>query len=197
MAVGAMALAKKEAIVSKLVSIEEMAGVDVLCADKTGTITKNELSVAEIKPLEGFEDNDVLLYGTLASRKEDKDPIDDAIITKTESIKAVADTLGNYKATAFKPFDPVVKRTEATIESSHGDSFYVAKGAPQIILSLVANKTEVANKIDEYVNAFAAKGHRALGVAKADKKGKWEYVGPALYHSGERGKLISTYRIIS
>ena len=177
MAVGAMALAKKEAIVSKLVSIEEMAGVDVLCADKTGTITKNELSVAEIKPLEGFEDNDVLLYGTLASRKEDKDPIDDAIITKTESIKAVADTLGNYKATAFKPFDPVVKRTEATIESSHGDSFYVAKGAPQIILSLVANKTEVANKIDEYVNAFAAKGHRALGVAKADKKGKWEYVG--------------------
>ena len=177
MAVGAMALAKKEAIVSKLVSIEEMAGVDVLCADKTGTITKNELSVAEIKPLEGFEDNDVLLYGTLASRKEDKDPIDDAIITKTESIKAVADTLGNYKATAFKPFDPVVKRTEATIESSHGDSFYVAKGAPQIILSLVANKTEVAHKVDEYVDAFAAKGHRALGVAKADKKGEWEYVG--------------------
>lgn len=177
MAVGAMALAKKEAIVSKLVSIEEMAGVDVLCADKTGTITKNELSVAEIRPLEGFADADVLLFGTLASREEDKDPIDNTIITKTKSTAKIADTLSNYKATAFKPFDPVVKRTEATIEDAKGNSFKVAKGAPQVILSLAANKADVAKKIDENVDAFAAKGHRALGVAKTDKKGKWQYVG--------------------
>jgi H+-transporting ATPase len=177
MAVGAMALAKKEAIVSKLVSIEEMAGVDVLCADKTGTITKNELSVAEIRPLDGFADSDVLLFGTLASREEDKDPIDNTIITKTKSTAEIADTISNYKVTEFKPFDPVVKRTEATIEDAEGNSFKVAKGAPQVILSLAANKADVAKKIDENVDAFAAKGHRALGVAKTDKKGKWQYVG--------------------
>lgn len=177
MAVGAMALAKKEAIVSKLVSIEEMAGVDVLCADKTGTITKNELSVAEIRPLEGFADTDILLFGTLASREEDKDPIDNTIIAKTKSTAKIADTLNNYKVTAFKPFDPVVKRTEATIEDAQGNSFKVAKGAPQVILSLVANKTDLTKKINEYVDAFATKGRRALGVAKTDKKGKWQYVG--------------------
>jgi H+-transporting ATPase len=177
MAVGAMALAKKEAIVSKLVSIEEMAGVDVLCADKTGTITKNELSIAEIRPLEGFADTDILLFGTLASREEDKDPIDNTIITKTKSTAEIADTLSSYKVTAFKPFDPVVKRTEATIEDAEGNSFKVAKGAPQVILSLAANKADLTKKINEYVDAFATKGRRALGVAKTDKKGKWQYVG--------------------
>ena len=85
MAVGAEALAKKEAIVSKLVAIEEMAGVDILCADKTGTITKNELTVGEVKALAGFAEKDVLLYGALASRAEDKDPIDDAVISKSSS----------------------------------------------------------------------------------------------------------------
>ena len=177
MAVGATALAKKEAIVSKLVSIEEMAGVDVLCADKTGTITKNELSVAEIRPLEGFADADVLLFGTLASREEDEDPIDNTIIAKTKSTAKIADTFSSYKVTAFKPFDPVVKRTEATIEDAKSNSFKVAKGAPQVILSLAANKLDVSKKIDEYVDAFAAKGHRALGVAKTDKNGNWQYVG--------------------
>jgi len=74
MAVGAIALAKKEAIVSKLVAIEEMAGVDILCSDKTGTITKNELTLADVRPLEGFTASDVLLFGSLASRAEDRDP---------------------------------------------------------------------------------------------------------------------------
>ncbi len=177
MAVGAIALAKKEAIVSKLVSIEEMAGINVLCADKTGTITKNELSVAEVKTLEGFKDNDVLLFGTLASREEDKDPIDNAVITKAKTVEAITKVLGRYKVTEFKPFDPVSKRTEATIEDAEGSSFKVAKGAPQVILSLAANKKDIATKVDEDVNAFAAKGHRALGVAKTDEKGKWQYIG--------------------
>jgi H+-transporting ATPase len=177
MAVGAMALAKKEAIVSKLVSIEEMAGVDVLCADKTGTITKNELSVAEVNAFDGFKDTDVLLFGTLASREEDKDPIDNAVIAKTKTLEAIAKTLGSYIVTAFKPFDPVVKRTEAAIKDAEGNSFKVAKGAPQVILALTAEKDEIAVKVDEAVNAFAAKGHRALGVSKADEKGNWHYVG--------------------
>ncbi|MFH0924065.1 MAG: HAD-IC family P-type ATPase [bacterium] len=75
MAVGATALAKKDTIVSKLTAIEELAGIDILCVDKTGTITKNEISIVDVKPLEKFKDNDVLLYGYLSSRGEDKDPI--------------------------------------------------------------------------------------------------------------------------
>jgi H+-transporting ATPase len=80
MAVGAMALAGKEAIVSKLVSLEEMAGMDVLCRDKTGTITKNELTAGALMPFGGFKEEDVILYGSLASREEDEDTIDLAMV---------------------------------------------------------------------------------------------------------------------
>ncbi len=177
MAVGAIVLAKKEAIVSKLVSIEEMAGVDILCSDKTGTITKNELTIAEAQALGKFEIDDALLYGTLASREENHDPIDDAVIAKAKSIHTVADVLGRYTVVNFKPFDPVSKRTEATVESRDGAQFKVSKGAPQIVLSLVYNKAEIENKVNEIISNFASKGHRALGVVKADEKGDWQYVG--------------------
>jgi H+-transporting ATPase len=177
MALGAIALAKKEAIVSKLVSIEEMAGVDVLCADKTGTITKNELTIGKIKTLGDFTENNIMLFGTLASREEDQDPIDNAIIQKTKTIEEIGKTLSSYQAVKFKPFDPVSKRTEAEIKDSHGNSFKVAKGAPQVITSLVDDKDKIADKINQYVEEFASTGYRALGVAKTDKKGKWMYVG--------------------
>jgi H+-transporting ATPase len=177
MAVGAIALAKKEAIVSKLVSIEEMAGVDVLCSDKTGTITKNELTVAEAQAFGAFEIDDALLYGTLASREETHDPIDDAVITKARSIKAVADALGGYSVVDFKPFDPVSKRTEATVQSRDGARFKVSKGAPQVVLSLVSNKAEIENRANEIITAFASKGHRALGVVKGDEAENWQFVG--------------------
>ena len=177
MAVGAVALAKKEAIVSKLASIEEMSGVDILCADKTGTITKNELTVADVKPSTGFKDTDVLLYGSLASREEDRDPIDNAIITKTKAQPSIATMLDGYKETNFKPFDPVAKRTEATVNDTAGASFKVSKGAPQVILTLVSAKKDLSAKVDGDINEFALKGRRALGVAKTDKSGKWQYIG--------------------
>ena len=177
MALGAIALAKKEAIVSKLVSIEEMAGVDVLCADKTGTITKNELTIGKVKTLGDFTENDVMLFGTLASREEDQDPIDNAIIQKTKAIEDIAKTLSSYQAVKFKPFDPVSKRTEAEIKDAHGNSFKVAKGAPQVITTLAGDKGKIADTINQSVEEFASTGYRALGVAKTDKKGKWMYVG--------------------
>jgi H+-transporting ATPase len=177
MAIGATALAKKEAIVSKLVAIEEMAGVDILCSDKTGTITKNELTVATGQTFGEFKINDLLLFGTLSSREENHDPIDDAIIAKAKTINAVTDDPSKYDVLDFKPFDPVSKRTEATVEAAKGSQFNVSKGAPQVILSLVPNKSELENRINEIVNAFAAKGYRALGVAKTDGHGTWQYVG--------------------
>jgi H+-transporting ATPase len=177
MAVGATALAKKEAIVSKLVSIEEMAGVDILCADKTGTITKNDLTVGDVKPLNGFKDEDVLLMGTLASSEEGSDIIDNAIITHAKESGKIAEALTRYKSVAFKPFDPVSKKTEAKIEDSDGKDFQVAKGAPQVILSLAADRDSISSEIEEIVDAFASKGYRALGVARTDPEGKWHYVG--------------------
>jgi H+-transporting ATPase len=177
MAIGAIALAKKEAIVSKLVSIEEMAGVDVLCSDKTGTITKNELTIAEVQAFGKFGIDDALLYGMLASRSENHDPIDDAVISKSKSIKAVADAASRYTVIDFKPFDPVSKRTVATIESNDGEHFKVAKGAPQVVVSLVSNRSEIEYKVSEVVGDFARKGHRALGVVKGDENNNWQLVG--------------------
>ncbi|MFQ5798603.1 MAG: plasma-membrane proton-efflux P-type ATPase, partial [Bacteroidota bacterium] len=177
MAVGAIALSKKEAIVSKLLSIEEMAGMDCLCSDKTGTITKNELTVANLVPFEGFTGNDVLLFGTLASREEDRDPIDTAIITKTKSVESLAEVIGSLKISGFKPFDPVAKRTEAAVEDADGNRFRVTKGAPQVILELAANQEAVKSDLEKHVNALAAKGYRALGVARTDVKGAWQFVG--------------------
>lgn len=173
MAVGATALAKKEAIVSKLVAIEEMAGVDILCADKTGTITKNELTLGEIKTFNKFKEEDALLSGILASQKDSKDPIDVAVFSKAE--KNSIETEG-YKIAKFEPFNPVSKRTEASVEDSEGKQFKVSKGAAQSILSIIGDD-EVESKVNEYVDEFAKKGYRALGVAKTDESGNWQYIG--------------------
>ncbi len=172
MAVGAISLAKKEAIVSRLVAIEEMAGIDILCSDKTGTITQNAIKVAELVPFEGFEEKDVLFFGLLATREEDKDPIDVAIVEKSGEEEI---DVSGYDLKKFDPFDPVSKRTEAEVEGPEG-RFKAAKGAPQAILSLVEDGSE-ATKVDEKVNAFASKGYRALGVARTGEDGAWRYVG--------------------
>ena len=177
MAVGAVALAKKKAIVSKLAAIEEMAGVDILCSDKTGTITKNELTLADVVPFAGFTDKDVLLNASLACTEEGEDPIDMAILGKTKQV--LPDATGSYKIIEFKPFDPVIKRVEAIVESADGKRFRVAKGAPQVILSLAADKDSIQAKVNEGVDTLAAKGYRTLGVAWTSSEGdeNWQFVG--------------------
>jgi H+-transporting ATPase len=177
MAIGAIALAKKEAIVSKLVSIEEMASMDVLCSDKTGTITKNALTIGGTKTYAEFSENDVLLFSALASREEDQDPIDKAILAKTQSTPAIEDKINHIKVTSFKPFDPVTKRTEAIAQGEDGSQFKVTKGAPQAILALIEDKKSINDKLTEDVNEFAKKGHRALGVAQTNKENKWQFAG--------------------
>jgi len=177
LAIGAIALAKKEAIVSKLVTIEEMAGMDMLCSDKTGTITKNELTLGGMKAYANFAENDVLLFSALASREEDQDPIDKAILVKAKSTQAIADIISNFKITSYRPFDPVSKRAEAEAQTGDGDWFKVSKGAPQVILALVDDKTAISDQLADDVDAFAKKGYRAIGVARTDKQTKWRYVG--------------------
>ncbi len=110
MAVGATSLAKKEAIVSKLVAIEEMAGMDILCSDKTGTITQNKLTLAKVIGYNGKSEDDVLLNAALASRAEDKDPIDDAVLKSAGPVDRAKEKFGSYEIEEFVPFDPVIKR---------------------------------------------------------------------------------------
>jgi H+-transporting ATPase len=179
MAVGASVLAKKKAIVSRLVAIEEMAGMDILCSDKTGTITKNELTLADVKAFEGFNSDDVLLFASLASREEDKDPIDTAIIDKTKSINTISEKLSCYQVTDFKPFDPVTKRSEATITDKNNKSFKITKGAPQVISALMEakDKEKATILVNKEIDEFAVKGFRTLGTAMTNEQGKWEFVG--------------------
>jgi len=173
MAVGARLLAKKEAIVTRLVAIEELAGVDVLCADKTGTLTQNKLTLGDSFSVNGIPADQVILCAALASRAEDKDTIDLAVIGGLKNDQA----LKGYQVVHFLPFDPVHKRTEATVKAADGKQFHVAKGAPQVILAMSTNAGEVKPAVEKAVNKFAARGFRSLGVARADQEGKWQFIG--------------------
>jgi len=173
MAVGARLLAKKQAIVSKLVAIEELAGVDVLCADKTGTLTQNTLTLGDPFCLDKIAPDQLILAAALASRAENDDTIDLAVLGGLKDKAA----LKPFQVTHFQPFDPVHKRTEATVEAADGSTFKVTKGAPQVIQGLAANAPAVKDAVDKAVNDFAARGFRALGVARADGDGKWRLLG--------------------
>jgi H+-transporting ATPase len=173
MAVGARRLSKKKAIVSRLVSIEELAGVDILCADKTGTLTQNKLSLGDPFCVEGRTAAEVILDAALASRADNDDAIDLAVL------KGVKDTdaLKSYQVIHFTPFDPVHKRTEASVKGGDGKPFKVTKGAPQVILALAGNAAQVKQVVEKAVNEFAARGFRSLGVARAEADGPWQMAG--------------------
>jgi len=173
MAVGARLLAKKKAIVSRLVAIEELAGVDVLCSDKTGTLTQNKLTLGDPFAIGKVPVEQVILAGALASRADDNDTIDLAVLAGVQDQKA----LRAYKVVHFQPFDPVHKRTEATVKAKGSAEFKVTKGAPQVILALVGNARHITPVVDKAVNEFAERGFRALGVARADGGGAWQFLG--------------------
>jgi H+-transporting ATPase len=173
MAVGARLLAKKQAIVSKLVAIEELAGVDVLCADKTGTLTQNKLTLGDPFCFDHTTAEQIILAGALASRADNDDTIDKAVIDGVQDAKS----LRGYQVTHYMPFDPVHKRTEAEIKAADGTMFKVTKGAPQVILALLANATTLKPAFEKAVDDFAKRGFRALGVARADGDGEWRLLG--------------------
>ena len=173
MAVGARQLARKKAIVTRLVAIEELAGVDILCADKTGTLTLNKLTLGDPFSVNGIPADQVVLDAALASRSDNNDTIDLAVIGGVKDNQ----TLKGYQVVHFQPFDPVHKRTEATVKATDGTQFRVTKGAPQVILELAANAAQVKTSVEKAVNEFAARGFRSLGVARAEGDGPWQFVG--------------------
>ena len=172
MAVGAERLAQMKAIVARLVSIEEMAGMDVLCSDKTGTLTKNELTLGEPVLIGAGDVHDLVLTAALASQAESNDSIDLAVRRALPDAAALRD----FVQTGFQPFDPVSKRTEAAV--THGsDRFRVAKGAPQVILGMCPTDESLARRVGEAVESLAARGYRTLGVARTDADGTWRFLG--------------------
>jgi len=174
MAMGAMALSKHKAIVTRLESIEEMASMDVLCSDKTGTLTQNRLTLGEIEIFHAEDGQEVLLAAALASREEDQDAIDEAVL---EGL-ANKERLAAFRQTAFVPFDPVHKRTEATIQDADGRTFQVVKGAPQVVMAMAGLSDELQVRAQQVVDAFAKQGYRALGVARRDNgSAGWSFLG--------------------
>ena len=173
MAVGAIKLAKLKAIVSRLESIEELAGMDILCSDKTGTLTQNKLTLGEPEMFNGTDRQGIILAAALASDCENLDAIDSAILHQLGDEKA----LQSFQQQHFMPFDPVQKRTEAEIKTSQGQTFKVSKGAPQVVLDLCQPDISMRERAEQTVNEFALKGYRALGVAKTDETGRWLFLG--------------------
>uniref|UniRef100_UPI0026282E21 plasma-membrane proton-efflux P-type ATPase n=1 Tax=Thermococcus sp. TaxID=35749 RepID=UPI0026282E21 len=190
MAIGAYELAKRQAIVTKLVAIEELAAVDALCADKTGTLTKNQLTVYEPLAWEGFTVDEMLFYAALASKEENKDPIDLAVL------RAVKDKekLRACKQVKFVPFDPVIKHTEAEVECD-GKRFRTAKGAPQVILDMVNASQSLREEVMEKVDELAKKGYRTLGVA-VDFGDGWKFVGLIPLFDPPRDDSASTVKFL-
>ena len=190
MAVGAIKLAKLKAIVSRLESIEELAGMDILCSDKTGTLTQNKLTLGEPVMFNGANEHEVILSAALASDIENPDAIDSAILQKLNDDKA----LQSFQTQHFMPFDPVQKRTETDIKTGQNHLFKVSKGAPQVVLDLCNPDNSLRERAEKTVNEFALKGYRALGVAKTDEAGHWIFLGILSLFDPPREDAASTIK---
>jgi H+-transporting ATPase len=175
MAVGAINLAKKQAIVSRLASIEELAGIDILCSDKTGTLTKNQMTVADPVTYSGYKIDELMIFAGISSKEENNDPIEVPIFDFLRN-KNLYDKLKDYKVEKFTPFDPVNKRTEAIVVKD-GKRIVITKGAPQVILKLSSNSVD-ADTVNRTINEFANKGYRTLGTAlRKNEENKFTFVG--------------------
>uniref|UniRef100_A0ACD5TSA9 Uncharacterized protein n=1 Tax=Avena sativa TaxID=4498 RepID=A0ACD5TSA9_AVESA len=185
MAIGSHKLAQQGAITKRMTAIEEMAGMDVLCSDKTGTLTLNKLTV-DNNIIEvftrGYEKTDVMLMAARASRLENQDAIDFAIVAMLPDPK---EARAGIEEVHFLPFNPTDKRTALTYLDAQGKMHRVSKGAPEQILNLAWNKSEIERKVHQVIDNFAERGLRSLGVAyqevpegtKESLGGPWHFIG--------------------
>ncbi|MGA2297286.1 MAG: plasma-membrane proton-efflux P-type ATPase [FCB group bacterium] len=158
-------LAKKGALVTKLDSVEDASSIDIICFDKTGTITQNKITVVESIPFFGNKSEDVLRIAALTSQSEGMDLIDLAVINYAEKSGV---SFNDYKQVSYTPFEPSTKRTEATIEAG-GKRFRAVKGAAQVIISLCHDVDKgTLDEVNKTLDSFSKKGYRTIAVARSD-----------------------------
>jgi H+-transporting ATPase len=175
MAVGAINLARHRAIVSRLTAIEELAGVDIFCSDKTGTLTKNEMQVAEPELLDGYSQEELFLHAALASRLENNDPIELPIFHYIDENLPGLDWQ-SYQQQGFTPFDPVHKLTEAEIEKD-GKRFTAVKGAPQVLMGMAGLDEDSIHDLNNTVDLLASRGYRTLAVGRRQGDAPLQLIG--------------------
>lgn len=176
LALGSKDLSKKGAIVTRLASIEDMAGMNMLCSDKTGTLTMNKMVIQAETPIYSAGENQysILRYAAMAAKWHE--PPRDALDTMTLSRADLA-SLSDIEQLDFMPFDPVVKRTEGTLKNTKtGETFKTTKGAPHVLLKLTKNE-EIHHRVHDDVRALGERGIRSLAVARTDVNGEWYMLG--------------------
>jgi H+-transporting ATPase len=175
MAVGALNLARRQAIVSKLTAIEELAGIEILCSDKTGTLTENRMRVSDPVPFPGFDESELFRVAALASRRENNDPIEQPIFQYIdEHLPRLS--LQDYRQTDFTPFDPTRKRAESRIEGP-GCAFTALKGAPQVLMDLASLSDDFAAEVQRRVDQLAGQGYRTLAVGRREEDAPVQLIG--------------------
>eukprot|EP00927_Polykrikos_kofoidii_P061846 TRINITY_DN56677_c0_g1_i1.p1 TRINITY_DN56677_c0_g1~~TRINITY_DN56677_c0_g1_i1.p1 ORF type:complete len:911 (-),score=148.05 TRINITY_DN56677_c0_g1_i1:172-2904(-) len=180
LALGCKELAEEKAIVARLSAVEEFAGMDILCSDKTGTLTQNKMVLQDDLPLfDGSNKSrgDVLTLAALATKwwEPPRDALDALVLN---AVNCEILTREGYKQIDYIPFDPVLKRTEAVVQTPQGQFWQVMKGAPQVVLALCdGNRAQVQEEVEERVLSLAQRGIRALAVASAEDGGPYRFLG--------------------
>ncbi|MEM3088766.1 MAG: plasma-membrane proton-efflux P-type ATPase [Candidatus Bathyarchaeia archaeon] len=173
MAIGSMELARKGVLVTRLSASEDAATMDILCVDKTGTITMNKLSIANVIPLNGFSEQEVVLYGALASQEANQDPIDLAFIDVARQKNLIDDS---FVQKNFVPFDPTIRRTEALVQKGSRE-FQVMKGAVNVVAKTCGLNKRAIKELEARTDEYAKKGYRTLAVAKTEEQTQPKLVG--------------------
>jgi len=173
MAIGSMELVKRGVLVTRLSASEDAATMDILCVDKTGTITMNKLSVANVIPLNGYGEQEVILYGALASQEANQDPIDLAFISvaRQKNLKEYS-----FVQKIFVPFDPKTRRTEALVQKD-SQEFRVMKGAVDVVAQTCGLDDRAIGRLEARADEFAKKGYRTLAVARTDDQNQPKLAG--------------------
>ena len=195
MAVGAKELAKRGVLVTRLSATEDAATMDVLCVDKTGTITMNQLAVTGVIPLEHATESDVLFTGALASQEANQDPIDLAFLAAAKE-RHVFDNVPKAAPVSFAPFDAKNRRTEAVVEQN-GQRLRAMKGAVRTVAEACGLQPPAIEALEVRVGESAAKGYRTLAVARGPETGTPVLVGLVSLYDPPRpdaGQLIATLR---
>ncbi|ESL05249.1 H+-transporting ATPase [Trypanosoma rangeli SC58] len=193
LALGSKELSKKKVIVTRLSSIEMMAAVNMLCSDKTGTLTLNKMEIQEHCHVFSKEYNreSVLVLAALAAKW--REPPRDALDTMVLSV-ADLDKCDGYTQLEFVPFDPRIKRTEATLRGPDGLVFKVTKGAPNVVLQLVHNRDAIKAQVEGIIEDLGRRGIRCLTVARTKEDQQWHMAGILTFLDPPRPDTKETIR---